>query len=138
MSVIKANVKYDWMIFFVHMCGYTSCVEWSLLLLLARILIQTTELDTDWTLIGEKLVIGITFTPITRFLPISVRCQSAIVRMRIRVYGKCAWLTLRRKPISQSEYCFRATYSNGNRNSSKLIHKESFNRLKFTLLEGYG
>ncbi|EGI57231.1 hypothetical protein G5I_14701 [Acromyrmex echinatior] len=33
------------------------------------------------------------------------------------------------KQMSQSGYCFRSTYSNGNRNSSKLIHKDL--RLKF-------
>ena len=48
-------------------------------------------------------------------------------------YKNSTTVTIRHKlkPMSQSEYCFRSTYSNGNRNSSKFIYKASFNQFTF-------
>ena len=51
------------------------------------------------TLIGEKLVVGVKFTSTTCFSPISVRCQSAVARMRIRTYMISEVVVLSSEPL---------------------------------------
>jgi len=64
------------------LASWTQFVAWPGL---ARILIDNSALtqSVDWW-----KAVGVKFTSITRFSPISVRCQSAVAHMRIRTHSR--------------------------------------------------